>query len=154
MGQESRPSTDIVGRGWVFPLGYGMRGELVGLTSQWNEVEQAVHIILSTALGERVMRPEFGCRIHDLVFAPNDGQTAVQAERYVQEALTRWEPRIIVNRVTATPGYQLAASQPQGYQNRRGDSLHTTLMIEIEYTIKATDDPRSLVFPFYLIPGE
>ena len=151
---EIKVQTDIVGRGWVFPLGYGVRGELVGLTNPWNEVEQAIHIILSTALGERVMRPEFGCRIHDLVFAPNDGQTAVQAERYVQEALARWEPRITVNSVVAMPGYQFAASQLLLRNDEQAHVLRTTLVIKIEYTIKATDDPRSLVFRFYLIPGE
>ncbi|MCA9994226.1 MAG: GPW/gp25 family protein [Anaerolineales bacterium] len=151
---DTKVQTDIVGRGWVFPLGYGVRGELVGLTNQWNEVEQAMHIILSTALGERVMRPEFGCRIHDLVFAPNDGQTAVQAERYVEEALARWEPRITVNSVTAMPGYQFAASQLLLRNDEQSHVLRTTLVIKVEYTIKATDDPRSLVFPFYLIPGE
>lgn len=105
------------------------------LTSERNELEQAIHIILRTVPGQRVMRPRFGCRIHELLFAPNNAQTARLAERYVEEALGMWEPRIIVMEVTAQP-------------------IENRLLLEIKYKVKATNDPRSLVFPFYLIPEE
>lgn len=128
----------IIGQGWHFPLKPSVQGGLFKLTHAGNEIEQAIHIILGTAPGERVMRPEFGCRIHELTFAPNDRETAVHATRYVQEALRRWEPRIHVDDVTA---------QPAGADNSR-------LLVTVTYTVKVTGDPRSLVYPFYLIPDE
>ena len=126
--------TDIVGRGWAFPPEIGSQGGLM-LTDERSEIEQAIKIILLTAPGQRVMRPTFGCRIHELVFAPNNVTTAAQARRFVQEALAMWEPRINVVDVIAEPDH------------RAGNRL----LIEIQYTIKATSDTRSLVFPFYMI---
>ena len=84
------------------------------------------------------MRPTFGSRLQDLVFAPNNSQTAAKAIRHVEEALGMWEPRIRVVKVDA-------------YPNRAKDNQ---LIIEIEYEVKATHDRRSLVYPFYLIPEE
>jgi phage baseplate assembly protein W len=102
------------------------------------EISQAMQIVLLTSPGQRVMRPTFGSRLHELVFAPNNSHTAVLARRHVEEALGMWEPRINVLDVTTYP-------DPQ--QDNR-------LIIEIQYEIKATHDKRSLIFPFYLIPEE
>lgn len=130
-------SNDIIGRGWAFPPQINAQGGM-SLTGDSNEIEQAIHIILSTAPGQRVMRPTFGCRLQDLVFAPNSVQTATQARRYVEEALGMWEPRIAVRQVTVRPDPQVGNS----------------LLIEIVYQVKATRDQRTLTYPFYLIPGE
>ena len=92
----------IIGRGWYFPPQLDERGT-IALTSASDEIEQAIQIILSTAPGQRVMRPEFGCQIHDLVFAPNDLATAGRVDRFVREALRRWEPRITVHQVEVGP---------------------------------------------------
>jgi len=128
---------EIVGRGWVFPPKVGPQGGMA-LTTEGNEIEQSIWIILSTSPGQRVMRPTFGCRLHELIFAPNNSFTAAQAARYVEEALGMWEPRINVIAVDAHP-----------------DSQDTSrLVIEILYEIKANHDRRSLVHPFYLIPEE
>lgn len=139
-------ATDIVGRGWAFRFQSGPRlvgphiGPLGGLalTNRNSELEQSILIILHTAPGERVMRPTFGCRIHELVFAPNDNHTAAQARRYVEEALGMWEPRINVRQVKVRPDREDASR----------------MLIDIEYEVKATHDRRSLVHPFYLIPEE
>jgi uncharacterized protein len=128
---------EIIGSGWAFPPQVDPQGRLA-LTNERNELTQSIWIILSTAPGQRVMRVTFGCRLHDLVFAPNNSQTAAQARRYVEEALGMWEPRIIVRRVEA---------YPDPHETSR-------LLIEIDYEIKNTHDVRSLVYPFYLIPGE
>ena len=125
---------DIVGRGWTFPPEIGAQGGLV-LTDERSEIEQAIKIILLTAPGQRVMRPTFGCRIHELIFAPNNVNTASLARRYVQEALAMWEPRIDAVEIDA---------RPDPNQGNR-------LLIDIQYTIKAMSDTRSLVFPFYMI---
>ncbi len=128
---------EIIGRGWVFPPRIGPQGGMA-LTNERTELDQSIRIILSTSPGQRVMRPTFGCRLYELVFAPNNNHTAAQARRYVEEALGMWEPRIRVTRVDAHPD-----------ENDR-----SRLIIFIEYQVKATHDQRSLVFPFYLIPEE
>lgn len=128
---------DIVGTGWAFPVTLDSRGR-VALVRGVQEIEQAITMILLTPKGQRPRRPEFGCQIHELIFAPNDSATAGLAEYYVTEALARWEPRITVQRVTAAPDPE----KPE------------RLLITIAYEIKATHDRRSLVFPFYHIPGE
>jgi phage baseplate assembly protein W len=130
-------ANDIIGSGWAFPPKIDAQGGLA-LTSGYAELDQAILIILTTSPGQRVMRPTFGCRLHELVFAPNDSHTAARARRYVEEALGMWEPRIRVTRVDVGPDPDAA--------NR--------LFIEIEYQVKATHDQRSLVHPFYLIPEE
>ncbi len=130
-------TTDIIGRGWSFPLRLDPTGS-IALVGGQAEIDQAITIILNTSPGERVMRPTFGSRLRELVFAPNTTQTAAQACRYVEDALAMWEPRINVDQVRAWP-----------------DSNHpNVLLIEVDYTVKVTHDPRSLVFPFYLIPNE
>lgn len=128
---------EIVGSGWAFPPRIDQQGGLA-LTNERSELVQSIYIILSTSPGQRVMRPTFGCRLHELVFSPNNSHTAAQARRYVEEALGMWEPRINVLQVNVFP-------DPQ--ENSR-------LMIEIEYEVKASHDRRSLVYPFYLIPME
>jgi uncharacterized protein len=128
---------DFVGAGWCFPVHIDARGR-VALSRRDRDIEEAIRIILLTPKGQRVMRPEFGCKIHDLVFAPNDATTAGLATYYVEEALTMWEPRIRLIEVNAVP-------------DEENDGR---LLVQIEYEIKSTYDRRSLVFPFYRIPGE
>ncbi len=133
---------DIVGRGWSFPPQIDRRGgvELVG---DCDEINQAIRIILSTAVGERVMRPEFGSRLHELVFAPLDETTLALARRYVEDALTMWEPRIELKQVVVALAAQSPEPSPAGM-----------LLIEVQYAIKRTGDQRSLVYPFYSIHEE
>jgi Bacteriophage baseplate protein W len=128
---------DVVGSGWAFPPTVDARGR-IALARQERDVEEAIRMILLTPIGQRVMRPEFGCRIHDLIFAPNDATTSGLARYYVEDALGMWEPRIDVLEVLVAPD--------------RGNTGR--LLIEIRYQIKATHDERALVFPFYRIPGE
>jgi phage baseplate assembly protein W len=130
-------SSDIIGCGWAFPPQIDARGRLA-LTNEINELVQSIQVILSTSPGERVMRPNFGCRLHELVFAPNNSQTIAQARRYVEQALGMWEPRIRVVKVGV----------------RADPQEDSRLLVEIDYEVKTTRDRRSLVYPFYLIPGE
>ncbi len=130
-------SDEIIGRGWVFPPRIDAQGG-IALTSERSELDQAIQIILATSPGQRVMRTAFGCRLQELVFAPNNSLTAAQARRYVEEALGMWEPRINVIQINAHPDLEDTSR----------------LIIEIEYEVKATHDRRSLVYPFYLIPDE
>jgi hypothetical protein len=130
-------SETIIGHGWAFPPKIDAQGGLA-LTNTRSEIQQAIEIILSTSPGQRVMRPTFGCRLHELVFSPNNSHTAAQARRYVEEALGMWEPRVQIVHIDVHPDPDDPAR----------------LMILVDYEIKATHDRRSLVYPFYLIPGE
>jgi phage baseplate assembly protein W len=127
----------FLGTGWAFPMGVDVRGGLA-LARGEAAIERSIRTILSTAKGERRMRPLFGCGIHDLVFAPNDPTTAGLIESHVMEALGRWEPRINVLDVDV----------------RNDWDAEGQVLIEIRYVIKATNAARNLVYPFYLIPGE
>ena len=129
--------TDVLGTGWAFPPRIDARGR-IALARQERDVEEAIRIILLTPKGQRVMRPEFGCRIHDLAFSPNNATLMGLASYYVEEALVMWEPRIRVEEVKA----RVDVDSPE------------RLLIDIKYQVKATADRRSLVFPFYRIPGE
>ena len=100
-------ANDIIGSGWAFPPRIDAQGGLA-LTRGFAELDQAILIILTTSPGQRVMRPTFGCRLHELVFAPNDSHTAARARRYVEEALGMWEPRIRVTRVDVGPDPEAA----------------------------------------------
>ena len=128
---------NFLGSGWKFPPRLDSRGR-IELVHQEQDVEEAVRMILLTRPGERPMRPEFGCRIHELVFDPSNHATAGLAKRYVHEALMRWEPRIQVLDVGAMP-------------DRRNPER---LIINVSYKLIATQAKRNLVFPFYVIPGE
>jgi phage baseplate assembly protein W len=101
-------------------------------------VRQSIFIILGTALGERVMRPHFGCEIHELVFAPNTLNTATLAAQFCLEALTKWEPRIEEIETDAEP----SADEP----NR--------LDVHIKYKVRSSNHKRNLVYPFYLSRSE
>ncbi|MCU0512884.1 MAG: GPW/gp25 family protein [Anaerolineae bacterium] len=128
---------NYVGRGLSFPLRLNDR-ERLSMVNDDADIRQAIQIIIMTVPGERVMRPNFGCQIHDLIFHPANWQTATLAERYVREALTMWEPRISLENVLVTPG----------------GTEYGELLIEIEYQIRGQPDKRSLVYPFYLLPQQ
>lgn len=127
----------FIGRGWGFPLRVGSTGG-IGMVEREQEISEAIRLVLGTAPGERPMRPEFGCGIHDYVFAGADGATGGQIADEVRTALDRWEPRIDVTDVVIA-----------------FDSVDAGLLyIDVHYTIRSTNDERNLVFPFYTIPSE
>lgn len=128
---------DFIGRGWTFPPQVS-DGHGVALSCGEAKIEQAIQIILRTQPGQRVMRPTFGSRLHELAFAPATAETFGLAEMYVADALRFWEPRIEVVEVHASPD----------------PKQHEVLLITLQYRIKPSYDVRSLVCPFYRIPAE
>ncbi|NYI03897.1 GPW/gp25 family protein [Allostreptomyces psammosilenae] len=129
MGQQ------FIGAGWAFPPRTDATGS-IALVRGERELDESIRLILATAPGERPMRPEFGCGIHDYVFAPADAGTAGQLAYEVRLALERWEPRIEVADIQV-----------------RFDAVDDgVLYIDIHYSVRGTNDPRNLVFPFYVIP--
>lgn len=134
---SSDASTDFLGRGWTFPLRLDGSGGFA-LADGEDDVTEAIRLILGTAYGERPMRPEYGCGIHDLVFDTIDAGLAGRVAADVRASLTRWEPRIEVTDVDAAPD----------------PTAPHVLLITVGYRLRATNDRRNLVFPFYSIPEE
>ena len=129
--------SDLIGSGLSFPLQADQRGVLA-LAHGDNDIEQAIRVILGTAPGERPMRPEFGCAVHDVVFDTIDAEIIGRVETAVHQALARWEPRIEVTSLD----FDLAEVD-QG-----------KLLITINYSVLATSGLFNLVYPFYVIPAE
>ena len=126
-----------LGRGWRFPIETSQIGGIAQCGGE-DAVRAAILVILGTAPGERLMRPTFGCRIHDLLFAPNNANTAGLAAHYCVDALRRFEPRITEVEAEAAP----SAEQPN------------QLQIRIRYKVRQTGMTHNMVHPFYLRGGE
>ncbi|HEY5927541.1 MAG TPA: GPW/gp25 family protein [Kofleriaceae bacterium] len=128
---------DFLGKGLRFPVSVNLNGGVSSSALEEN-VRQCIFIILGTAPGERINRPEFGCQIHDLMFAPNNALTAAMAGVYCEEAIYKFEPRV----------------QEVSVQARANADEPNRLDIRIEYVIAGKNDKRNLVFPFYLKQDE
>ena len=127
--------TTILGSGLAFPLQADHRGA-IALAHDEDDVAQAIGIVLSTAPGERPMRPEFGCTVHEHVFDRIDSETMGRIDHAVRSALDRWEPRVAVEAVDL-------------------EQVDEGLVhILVTYRLKATNDVRNLVHPFYVVPAE
>jgi phage baseplate assembly protein W len=123
---------ELHGRGAAWPLAVGVGGGIQEASGA-DKVEAAIRVVLGTQRGERLMRPTFGCDLKRLVFAPADAATANLARHYVEAGLGEWEPRIQLLDVTVEP-----------------DGARGALLITIGYRLRATQEARSLVYPFYL----
>jgi len=123
----------FLGAGWKFPLQVDPGGR-IALSKFEQRVEESIYLILSTARGERLMLPEFGCGIHDLVFEPNNASTIALVEANVRDALVAFEPRIDV--------LSINAESPEEQPN--------LLLIRIDYRIRASQAVGNLVYPFYI----
>jgi len=121
----------FLGKGIGFPFNITKNGE-IKISEYEESIEESIKIILSTRLGERLMRPDFGCRIHELMFAPNTPETHNLAIYYVTDALKKWENRILIKEVTVT------------------ETAETSIDINIKYQIRDTNSFYNLVYPFYL----
>ena len=129
--------TEIIGSGLAFPLQVDRRGG-IALARDETDIEQAIELILATAPGERPMRPEFGCGVHDFVFDSIDATTVGKMELAIRDALDRWEPRVFVETV----------------EFNLDEVADGRLIIDIGYRVRATNTMRNLVYPFYVIPAE
>jgi len=127
---------DFLGTGWKFPIRLNGRGGLSYVSGE-RSVAEAIWIILSTPKKSRVMEPAFGCGIHDYVFAPNNANTRAVIETEVRSALMRWEERIDVLDVSATAHLDAP----------------NTLLIEVDYRIRANNAAGNLVYPFFINEG-
>jgi len=128
--------TRHLGTGVAFPIDVDHTGR-VALARDELDVEQAIGIILGTVPGERPMRPEFGCAVHEYIFASIDALTLERIENAVRAALDRWEPRVETHSIE----FDLS---------RVEEGL---LSAVIDYRLRATNSERNLVHPFYVIPA-
>jgi phage baseplate assembly protein W len=154
----SSPSDDFRGAGWAFPVQVAPRpaveerpGEAlpqppvdlepdhaIALSRYDQAVRESILLILGTARGERVMRPDFGCGIHDLVFATNDSVTAARVSHEIRESMIEWEPRAETVTIDVAPD----------------PADESRLVISLVYRVRATNNVFNLVYPFYLQVGE
>jgi phage baseplate assembly protein W len=130
-------SEEFIGAGWAFPIRTDPTGR-IALTRGDRDIEESIHLILGTAFGERPMRPEYGCAIHDYVFGTLDPEMISRIAVAVRSSLLRWEPRITVEQVHVT-----VDPESKGL-----------VYIDIRYSVADTNSPRNLVCPFYTIPPE
>jgi phage baseplate assembly protein W len=136
-GTGANPGASLLGSGFAFPLGVDGSGN-IKLARGLDNIDNSMRVVLSTAPGERLMRPQFGCKIWDLLFEPVNSNTLGLMEQAVQEALSQWEPRVDVTDVECSP-----------------DPVEPYLVrIAIAYKVRDTNDRRNLVYPFYVIPRE
>jgi len=127
----------FVGRGFSWPFGVDHTGS-IRLSGGVDDLDQSISLVLMTAPGERLMRPNFGCRIWDLLFEPVTANLFGKIIEAVRDALIYWEPRIVVDDVVP-----------------EADEENPSLVrIHIAYRVRATNDRRNLVYPFYVIPHE
>lgn len=131
-GQKNM-AREFLGTGWKFPIRVNSRGGL-SFSSHEQDIEESIWIVLNTAKGERVMEPDFGCGIHDYVFAPNNPATRGSITYEVQKSLNEYEPRVIVQNVRVE---SFAESE-----NR--------LLVHVDYLVRSTNSKRNLVYPFFI----
>jgi Bacteriophage baseplate protein W len=136
MTPPERPALDTLGRGIAFPFRAGAHGG-IALSGGEDDVEEAIRVILATAPGERRVRPEFGCDVHEYVFEQLTASTLGHVDRAIRQALDRWEPRILVERIEFT-----------------SDDVAATLFVDITYRLRTSNSLRNLIYPFYVIPSE
>lgn len=128
----------FMGRGFSFPFRVDPATNRIALSSAEQDVEEAIRIILRTNLGERVMLPEFGTSAGDFLFSDDRAERVAALEESVREALDQWEPRITDIEVTAD----------------RDGSSKGVLAINIQYTLRVTNNQFNMVYPFYMMEGE
>jgi uncharacterized protein len=126
-----------LGRGWAFPVRIDPSTGGLAVSEYENDIRESIQIILRTSRGERVMRPDFGCGIHDLVFEVVDISTLTRVETSVREAMVRFEARIEVLNVFVDPR----------------DAAEGQLTVSLEYRVRRTNQIGNLVFPFYFREG-
>ena len=130
-------TTRFLGTGWSFPPSFSVREGGAAMVSGEEDIRQSLQIILSTGVGERLMRPDFGCDLRQLAFEPLDSTQETHIRDVIQTALLRNEPRIVLEDVAVSP----APGQ---------DGL---ILISISYLITSTNSRSNLVFPYYTTEG-
>jgi phage baseplate assembly protein W len=128
---------NLLGKGWSFPVSSSIKGT-IEFSQYEKSIEESIRIILSTTPGERLMRPDFGCLINEIVFSPNSPRFITLAEQYIRDAIVTWEPRVILKNVRGETDCNNSAA----------------INIHIDYEIRSVNTFFNMVYPFYLERGE
>jgi len=128
---------NILGKGWKFPVDIDVHGNIAA-SGYEKSIEESIGIILSTTPGERLMHPDFGCKINEIIFFPNSSRTVSLAVNYIKEAIIKWEPRVILKSVTG----------------EQDSDNPVKINISIDYEIRSVNTFFNMVYPFYLERGE
>ncbi|MCA1577377.1 MAG: GPW/gp25 family protein [Acidobacteria bacterium] len=148
---------DFIGKGWRFPIKVNARGRL-----EWSDgpsrIQDSIWIIIKTALGERLMRPTFGAGVDDFVFESNSEINRAQLSAAIKDALLQWEPRIELDDVRVTSGWQAKDRRLEDLDSvsavrDRSTALDSQVVVTIEYRLRTTNEIFNVVFPFYLEEG-
>ena len=137
MADNGAKKDDFLGRGWSFPPNFNVQTQTVDMTEKNDDIQRSLHILLTTSVGERVMEPKYGCNMEDLLFESLDTSTKTLIKDKILTAILYFEPRITVNSI----------------EINTQDELEGKLLIEIDYTVKATNSRLNFVFPFYKNEG-
>jgi len=129
-------SKDFLGTGWKYPVKVDI-DKKIAMSEYEEDIEEAIRIILGTAKGERVMRPDFGCGIHEMVFEPINTATVNLIKNRVRDGPIQREPRIEVIKVEVSTG----------------ESAQGKLLVSIDYRVRVTNNQFNLVYPFYVKEG-
>lgn len=130
-------SKAFLGRGWGFPPEFTRRGKRVRMASAEDDVRESLRILLSTAPGERVMHPTYGCGLNDMVFEVLNEATLAEIGDVVERAVLFFEPRITLDDIDVAVTDELAGK----------------VEIRLDYTIRSTNSRSNMVYPFYLLEG-
>lgn len=128
----------FLGTGWKFPVEVDGATGRIQISSGENNIKESIRMIIGTRRGERVMEPEFGCRIWEYSFETVDYTTMYAMKNQVEQALVRWEPRI-------------TNVQAEVSDERVEEGL---LLIHVSYVVRSTNNLYNLVYPFYILEGE
>lgn len=126
-------NNSFLGRGWSFPPTFKKSREEVEMVTEEQDIQESIEIILSTRVGERVMRPKFGCNLEELLFAPINLSFKTYIADLIETSILYFEPRIDLDRVNIN----------------QSQELEGVVEIELDYTIRTTNSRRNLVYPFY-----
>lgn len=136
MAEEKTTFTSFLGTGWGFPPTFSRGIDTVEMISDANDIHSSIEILLSTTIGERVMQPEYGCNLEDLLFEPLNRSVRTFFKRMIEKAILLFEPRIQLDDV----GFEV-------------DQLNGTIYINLNYVIISTNTRYNIVYPFYLQEG-
>ena len=130
-------SKSFLGRGWGFPPEFNRATKAVNMLEDEADIKSSLEILLSTRLGERVMVPDYGCNLDELLFKPLTLTLKTFVIDLIKTAILYYEPRIDLNKIAIDP-----TDEPEG-----------VLLINLDYTVRATNSRKNMVYPFYKAEG-
>lgn len=127
----------FLGRGWSFPPVFDEKTASLRMVEEEEDISQSIFLLLSTRPGERIMQPDYGCELQNLVFEKINADTVGKIEDFIATSILYYEPRVTLEKIDVDAS----------------DELNGYLQIELEYLIRKTNVRTNIVYPFYFIEG-